>query len=386
MIYIFLFSILMIIYPLLIYPVILLGLSIFFKEIQRQETEKVFPFVSFIVIVRNGEMVIAEKIKNCLALDYPRDRLEVIIASDGSEDRTLEIAESLKTEEVKIVAAQEHVGKISLMNQTVPGARGEILIFSDVSAMLPGNTVRVLVSWFQDSAIGGVCGRKILINQEDDFGKVQANYGSYEDSIRSCESRIAGVASNEGFLYAMRRELFKPLPESVSDDLYNAMVIMKQKQRVLYDPDLTARIPVRAKNQGQELARRRRIVCQSLNGLWRMKELFNPLEYGFYSWILFSHKVLRRMVPVFLITLLISNLFLINTHYIFAVSFYGQVLAYLIAGIYMIRLNFKVKRNNLAARLISAWSYFCIGNTGTFLGIIDFLAGKKYSKWDSVTK
>ena len=346
MIYIFLSSILMIIYPLLIYPVILLGVSIFFKEIQRQETEKVFPFVSIIVIVRNGEMVIAEKIINCLALDYPRDRLELIIASDGSEDRTLEIAESLKTEEVKIVAAQEHVGKISLMNQTVPGARGEILIFSDVSAMLPGNTVRVLVSWFQNSAIGGVCGRKILINQEDDFGKAQANYGSYEDSIRSRESRIAGVASNEGFLYAMRRELFKPLPESVSDDLYNAMVIMKQKQRVLYDPDLTARIPVRAKNQGQELARRRRIVCQSLNGLWRMKALFNPLEHGFYSWILFSHKVLRRMVPVFLIALLISNLFLVNTHYIFAMSFYAQVLAYLIAGIYMIRPNFKVKKNN----------------------------------------
>jgi cellulose synthase/poly-beta-1,6-N-acetylglucosamine synthase-like glycosyltransferase len=386
MIYIFLFSILMIIYPLLIYPVFLLGVSRFFKDVQRPETEKDLPLVSIIVIVRNGEMVVAEKIENCIALDYPRDRMEIIIASDGSEDKTLEIAESFNTEEVTIVAASEHVGKISLMNQTVPKARGEILIFSDVGAMLAGNTVRLLVSWFQDSAIGGVCGRKILINQDDDFGKAQANYGSYEDSIRSCESRIAGIASNEGFLYAMRRELFEPLPESVSDDLYNAMVIMKQKQRVLYDADLTARIPVRAKNQGQELARRRRIVCQSLNGLWRMKTLFNPLEYGFYSWILFSHKVLRRMVPLFLISLLVSNLFLINTHYVFAMSFYAQVLAYLVAGIYMTRLNSKMKKKNPAAKLISAWSYFCIGNTGTLLGIVDFLAGKKYSKWDSVIK
>ena len=92
------------------------------------------------------------------------------------------------------------------------------------------------------------------------------------------------------------------------------------------------------------------------------------------------------MVPVFLIALLISNLFLVNTHYIFAMSFYAQVLAYLIAGIYMIRPNFKVKKNNPAARLTSAWSYFCVGNVGTFLGIIDFLGGKKYSKWDSVIK
>ena len=386
MIYIFLFSILMIIYPLLVYPLLLLGVSLFFKNIQRQDTDDVFPFVSIIVIVRNGEMVLTEKIKNCLALDYPRDRLEVIIGSDGSEDRTLEIAESFKTEGLKIVAAKEHVGKISLMNQTVPAARGEILIFSDVSAMLSENTVRVLVSWFQNSAIGGVCGRKILINQKDSFGEVQANYGSYEDFIRSCESRIAGVASNEGFLYAMRRELFQPIPESVSDDLYNAMAIMKRKQRALYDPALTARIPVRAKNKSQELGRRRRIVCQSLTGLWRMNELFNPLEYGFYSWILFSHKVLRRTVPIFLISLLVSNLFLVNTHWIFAMSFYAQVLAYLVAGIHMSQFNFNVERTNPAVKLISAWSYFCIGNVGTFLGIVDFLIGKKYSKWDSVIK
>ena len=386
MICIFLFSILMIVYPILLYPVILPGVAAFFRKTARQETDGFFPSVSVIVIVRNGETVIAEKIRNCLALDYPRDRLEIIIASDGSEDRTIEIAESLKTEQVKIVAADEHVGKISMMNQAVPGARGEILVFSDVSAMLPGNTVRVLVSWFQDSAVGGVCGRKILVKQEDDFGKAQAHYGSYEDFIRSCESRIAGVASNEGFLYAMRRELFEPLPESVSDDLYNAMAIMKRKRRVLFDPDLTARIPVRAKNQGQELARRRRIVCQSLSGLWRMKALFNPLEYGFYSWILFSHKVLRRTVPIFLIALFISNLFLIDRHFVFALSFYGQVLAYLIAGLYVIRFNFNVKKANPAVRLLSAWSYFCVGNAGTLLGIIDFLGGRSYSKWDSVIK
>jgi cellulose synthase/poly-beta-1,6-N-acetylglucosamine synthase-like glycosyltransferase len=386
MIYIFLLSILMIIYPLLIYPLILRGVAPFFKGIQRRETAAVLPFVSIIVIVRNGERNIAEKIENCLALDYPKDRLEVIIASDGSEDRTVEIAESFKTQEVKIVAAQEHVGKISMMNRAVPGASGEILVFSDVSAMLPANTVQVLASWFQDLAIGGVCGRKILVEQEDHFGKVQAHYGSYEDSIRACESRIAGVASNEGFLYAMRRELFEPLPEAVSDDLYNAMVIMKQKRRVLFDPDLTARIPVRAKNQGQELARRRRIVCQSLNGLWRMRALFNPLEYGSYSWILFSHKVLRRTIPIFLIALLISNFFLIDTHFIFAMSFYGQVFAYVIAGLYMVWSNPKIKKHNPAVKILSAWSYFCVGNAGTFIGIVDFLGGKNYSRWDSVIK
>ena len=386
MIYIFLFSILMIVYPIVIYPVILRGICGFFKQDSRQESETFLPIVSIVVIVRNGEKVIAEKIKNSLALDYPGDRLEVIVASDGSEDKTVEIAESLKTDQVKIVAADEHVGKISMMNRAVPEASGEILVFSDVSAMLPGNTVRVLVSWFQDSAVGGVCGRKILVKQEDDFGKVQASYGSYEDSIRSCESRIAGVASNEGFLYAMRRELFEPLPESVSDDLYNAMVIMKQKRRVLFDPDLTARIPVRAKNRGQELARRRRIVCQSLTGLWRMRALFNPLEYGFYSWILFSHKVLRRTVPIFMIAVLVSNLYLIDTHFIFALTFYGQVFAYLAAGLYMMQSDVKLKNNNPAAKLLSAWSYFCIGNAGTLLGIIDFLGGKKYSKWDSVKK
>jgi biofilm PGA synthesis N-glycosyltransferase PgaC len=358
MIYIFLLSILMILYPIFIYPLILLVLSPFFKKIRQQNIELSIPYVSLVVIVRNGERFIAEKIKNSLALDYPRDRLEIIIASDGSEDETLKIAESLKTEGMKIVGNHEHVGKICMMNKTVPGARGEILIFSDVSALLPENTVRVLVVWFQNPAIGGVCGRKIIMKQENNFGKAQANYGSYEDFIRSWESRIAGVASNEGFLYAMRHKLFKPLPESVTDDLYNAMGIMKQKMRVLYDPDLTAQIPARAKTRGQELSRRRRIVCQSLNGLWQMKELFNPLEYGFYSWILFSHKVLRRMVPVFLTTLFVSNLFLVTTGLKFGLSFFIQVSAYSAAIIHLTQLNFKVVKVEPVVRLISAWSYF----------------------------
>jgi biofilm PGA synthesis N-glycosyltransferase PgaC len=386
MIYIFLLSILMILYPIFIYPLILLVLSPFFKKIRQQNIELSIPYVSLVVIVRNGERFIAEKIKNSLALDYPRDRLEIIIASDGSEDETLKIAESLKTEGMKIVGNHEHVGKICMMNKMVPGARGEILIFSDVSALLPENTVRVLAVWFQNPAIGGVCGRKIIMKQENNFGKAQANYGSYEDFIRSWESRIAGVASNEGFLYAMRHKLFKPLPESVTDDLYNAMGIMKQKMRVLYDPDLTAQIPARAKTRGQELSRRRRIVCQSLNGLWHMKELFNPLEYSFYSWILFSHKVLRRMVPVFLTTLFVSNLFLVTTGLKFGLSFFIQVSAYSAAIIHLTQLNFKVVKVEPVVRLISAWSYFCIGNMGTLLGVFDFLTGKKYSKWDSVIK
>ena len=117
-----------------------------------------------------------------------------------------------------------------------------------------------------------------------------------------------------------------------------------------------------------------------------MKELFNPLVYGFYSWILFSHKVLRRLVPIFLITLFISNLFLIDRHLIFTMSFYAQALAYLIAAGYIVLFNFKVKKKSPAAKLISAWTYFCIGNAGTLLGIVDFLAGRKYSKWDSVKK
>jgi len=386
MIYIFLLSILMIFYPIFIYPLILLVVSLFFKKIRQQKNALSLPSVSLVVIVRNGERFIAEKIKNSLALDYPKDRLEIIIASDGSEDRTLEIAESLKTEGVKIVGVREHAGKISMINKTVPEAKGEILIFSDVSALLPENTVQVFVAWFQNPIIGGVCGRKILMKQEHDLGRAQASYGSYEDFIRSWESRIAGVASNEGFLYAMRQKLFKLLPESVTDDLYNAMGIMKQKRRVLFDPDLTAHIPVRAKTKGQELSRRRRIVCQSLNGLWKMKELFNPLEYGFYSWILFSHKVLRRMVPVFMVTLFVSNLFLVNTGLKFGILFFIQVAAYSVAIIFLARLNSKAIRIISVANFISAWSYFCVGNMGTLLGIIDFITGKKYSKWDSVIK
>jgi len=386
MLFIFMLSILMILYPIFIYPLILLIISPFFKRIKQQKKDLALPFVSLVVIVRNGERCITEKIKNSFDLDYQKDRFEIIIASDGSEDKTIEIAESLKINGMKIVNVREHVGKISMINKTVPEARGEILIFSDVSALLAENTVKILSGWFQNPDVGGVCGRKILIKHESDLGRAQKSYGSYEDVIRSLESRIAGVASNEGFLYAMRRELFDPLPESVTDDLYNAMGVIKQKMRVLYDSDLTAQIPVRAKNRQQEIDRRRRIVCQSLNGLWKMKELFNPLEYGFYSWILFSHKILRRMVPVFMIILFFSNVFLISSGLWFGVLFMVQLVAYSAAILHLTGLNFKVVKIVPVKKLLSAWSYFCIGNLGTLFGIIDFIAKKKYIKWDSITK
>ncbi|MEA2061651.1 MAG: glycosyltransferase [Thermodesulfobacteriota bacterium] len=345
------------------------------------------PTASILVIVRNGESFIREKINNCLDLLADNRNLEILIASDGSQDRTAAIVTSFGSPDIRFFEYKGHTGKIAIINDILPCASGDVVVFSDASAIIPATSLARLLSRFKDPEVGGISGKKQLV-YDDSIGtqKAQNSFVVYEDFIRHHESRVSSVASNEGFLFGVRKHLVRSIPKGVTEDLYIAMSVVKQKHKFLFDSAVTAFVPVRAKKNRDEILRRRRIVCQSLSGLWLMRSLLNPFQYGNYSWILFSHKILRRMLPFLMAFLLLSNVFLLGGHWFFAFFFLLQVLAYGISLLlHFTGSRFEEKKNWLV-KLIFHWYYFCLGNFGVILGIWDLVQGKTYEKWEPVSE
>lgn len=380
---IFLLISFIIIYTYFLFPALLGLFAHFFSVKTERKQEHGVPDLSIIVVVRNGESYITDKIMNCLSLDHPNEHLFLHILSDGSTDRTTELVKPfLDADNIKLHHFDEHIGKNAAINSILHKCSGDILLLTDVSAMVEPDAVKKLWTWFADENVGGVCGTKVFHQSNSNLNESQKAYLSYEDFLRMCESRLSSIASNEGFLYAVRRELMHPIPPGVTDDLFTAMSIVQQHRRFLYDPQVRAVLPLRAKTPGDELRRRRRIVCCSLRGIFKMRVLLNPFKYPVYSWILFSHKFLRRIMPFFLLAVFAINILLMPRNFIFFATGICQIFGYLLfAAMSLFDKHFTPARMGRAVR---GWHYFCLGNVGTFLGLVDLLKGKKYTRWEPI--
>ncbi|MGL1931972.1 MAG: glycosyltransferase [Desulfotalea sp.] len=376
-----------IIYPYLIFPLILYVLQCIFKAEITVADNCQYPNVSIVLVVRNGEQYIEKKIKNSFALDYPPQCIELIIVSDGSTSKTSKVIRSYveSFENIQFIDLKEHSGKNHCINMAIEHCRSDLLLFTDVSAMLSESSLKSMVKWFEKKNVGGVCGKKVFLKDLGLLAEPQNNYLSYEDFIRKAESDLCSIASNEGFLYMVRKSLMKPIPPGVTDDLYVALLVVKEKYRFLFDIEATATLPFRAKEMKEEIIRRRRIVCCSLAGIKKLKVVMNPFKFPIYSWILFSHKVLRRLIPFLLVILLIVNVFLVTHHSVFVFSLCFQSLAYsgFIINVYALKREKSLPI--LTSKLGMLWHYFCLGNVGTLLGVCDLIRGRKYIKWNPIS-
>ncbi len=382
MVVFFFFLLFLICYPVLLFPVFLFVVARFFKSPHRPELQDL-PQISLIIVVRNGEEFVLEKIRNSLDLDYPPELLEILVGSDGSIDRTVELVRQLADPRLHCVEFTGHRGKIEVLNQLVSKSRGEILVFTDISAMLSSDVLKKMAPWFRDGRVGAVAARKM--SRMLRIGKLdcaEKTYGGYEHLLRYWETRIGGAVSCEGFLYGVRRQLVRPIPPGVSDDLFVSMMVVDQGGLIVYDPEIAATVPVRARLPGHELQRRRRIVCQSLRGIWRMRRLLNPLRQSCYAWILASHKLLRRLVPVAWLAFFMVNLVLLPQHLFFVIIFSLQVLVLLLSVVkYSGLLSGQLKAGFLQ-RAVNAAYYFSLGILGTLLGLLDLVRGRTHEKWD----
>ena len=337
------------------------------------------PSVSMLVAVRNGRSHIGDKIRNALDLDYPAEKLEIVVFSDGSTDETEQMIRQYEGPQVLCLASTEHIGKAEALNRGVRDCHGELLVFSDADALLCREALQRLVRHFADPRIGGVCGQRV-IGDGRMLNDAQHRYVRVDSAIKTLESRFGRITSNDGKLYGIRRNLFQPIPEAVTDDLYSCLSVIRQGYDFIFEPEARAFIQLPSRSAAHEVERRRRIVSRSLRGIRMMQPLLDPRRYGGYAVGLMINKVLRRLLPVCLILVLVSTAFLSAFHPAAAVLLVIQVVFYFTALAYPALA--RISSRGAIGRAASMPFYFCVGSYGTLLGLADFMMGRKVVKWN----
>jgi cellulose synthase/poly-beta-1,6-N-acetylglucosamine synthase-like glycosyltransferase len=308
--------------------IILIGLFVR-RKLKRADIE---PTITFLITAYNEEKNLAAKIEGTLALDYPPEKLEIIVASDGSTDRTDEIAHSFAARGVRLVRVEGRVGKTETQNQAVRQARHDIIIFSDATTQYEKQALRKIVRNFADPEVGAVSGRYEYFNPTGAaIGVGSVLFWKYENFIKRTQTRIHTITGCCGCIYSVRRAAYQPLPAEIISDLCEPLAVLSQGYRIVFEPDAIA-FEETTEKTSEEFNMRVRVAVRGMRGLLFMKKLFNPFKFGFVSYQLFGHKVMRWMVPVFALIAFAANTFLLDGTF-YQVTFALQSAFYLLAAL-----------------------------------------------------
>ena len=288
-------------------------------DMQKVEGSNPLPTVSLIIPAYDEEEVIADKVANALALDYPREQLQVIVASDGSSDAT---AERARAAGAGLVLELQPGGKVAALNAAAEQAAGDVLAFSDANSVWARDALRRLVAPFADPGVGYVCGRVRFLDPEGD--NLEGAYWRYEMAVREMESALAGVTAGNGGIYAVRRDAYIPLAASGSHDLSFPFLLAKRRLRSLYAPAARAEEKMVPTLEG-EFARKRRMMV----GLWDIvvgEGMLSPRGYSpLFALELFSHRLLRYLSPFFHLLAFLANLVLLGDGWFYYLTFILQL-------------------------------------------------------------
>jgi len=331
--FIFFFSIVFILYAYFGYLLSLLILS-FFKSCPVAKGN-ITPTVSFIITAYNEEKRIVEKIENTLKQDYPREKLEIIVASDCSSDRTDEIVKSYQSIGLRLVRASARKGKENAQKLAVDAASGDILIFSDSATILMPDGISKIVRNFNDPTVGCVSSVDKFIDSEGSISGEGA-YVKYEMLSRSLETKVNTLVGLSGSFFAARKEVCKDWSADLQSDFNTLLNSIKIGLRGVSDPDSIGYYRNIA-DEKKEFDRKVRIVLRGISVFMRNLELLNPLKYGLFSWQLFSHKLCRWMVPFGMLIALGTNILLAFNSLFYTVALVIQIVFYsfALAGMYL---------------------------------------------------
>jgi cellulose synthase/poly-beta-1,6-N-acetylglucosamine synthase-like glycosyltransferase len=361
----FLIDSLVLVYTWAGYPAILWILRRTFpRPINRDNHE---PAVSLILAVHNEEAEIADKLNDCQRLVYPKDRLEIIVVSDGSSDGTDDIVRGFAASDPQIrLLRSERIGKSGAQNMAVQHATGEILIFTDAGTRTRTDLLHVLIRNFADSSVGLVTSIVFFGHPGETEIKGQGFYSRYEFFLRQAESDIGTLATGTGTALAMRRALFTPMPSCYGDDCILPLDVRLQGYRVVQDEDAVV-YDTMPHTAASELRARIRMTTRNWTGTLSRPGLLNPFRYPLTALCLVSHKMLRWVTPFLMVLAFVLNTALALSHPLTAV-WLAQFLFYSVAFVGWQR----VKRNRRGGIFAYPFS-FCLANLGFVLGILKAL-------------
>ncbi|HEY7378238.1 MAG TPA: glycosyltransferase family 2 protein [Steroidobacteraceae bacterium] len=333
------------------------------------------PHVTLVISAYNEAEIIGEKLANSAALDYPAARLEILVVSDASSDGTDAIVESATDTRVRLLRMRERGGKTLGLNEAARVASGEILVFSDANAMYLRDALRMLVRGFADPQVGAVVGESTYAESTAGADREESLYWRYEVTIKELESAIGSVVGGDGAIYAIRRDLYRPMRADALSDFVNPLQIVASGHRCVYEPAARS-VEEAAGDFGREFRRKVRIVNRAWRATMTMARLLNPLRYGFFAVQLLSHKLLRWLVPAFLLIVLATNLALLQSGWIYVIALAAQLVLYALAA-----LGYAWRRRSRVPRIVAVPFYFVMVNYASALGILDAYRGKTYTTW-----
>ncbi len=361
-----------------LYPLILaIASKIFSKPIKTSNEFK--PEISIIIAAYNEEELIKDAIISIYDSDYPNELINVFVGSDGSSDRTVEIVNELQNQYPNLFCYEyERSGKNDVLNQLVPKAKTDIIFYMDADIRVEKNTISEIIAYFNDENVGSIIASMLSVDEigNDNSGRQgETSYQKYEKNLRIYESEISSTINSLGAFYGLKKDYYSPLPnEFVCDDLYPLYKVIANGKRVFFNSKINVK-EVRKKSLNIEFSRRVRVAAGGLATVWACKELLSP-KYGWVSFFVWNHKLLRWFSPIYLIIIAVGTILLSPDSYLFypliilqGILYFGAIIGWILE---------KLKINFLPFKLLL---FIVSMNIGFLFGIFRFLFKGQNAKW-----
>jgi cellulose synthase/poly-beta-1,6-N-acetylglucosamine synthase-like glycosyltransferase len=357
------------------YPALTLIAARFFGRKVRKSG--ITPTVTVIVAAYNEEASIRAKLGNVLGLDYPHALLNVIVASDGSSDRTDELVRDFPSSKVTLLRVEGRQGKTACQNRAVEMASGEIVVFTDATTRIASDAIRAMVECFADEEVGCVAASLVYEGKGKGLtGQGGADYWNYEIALRRAEAALGSLVGVSGCLYAVRKSVYRPIAPELISDFVIAMRVREAGLRAVIEPAATCFEETLARPR-DELAMRVRVAIRSISALVRERHMLNPLRAGVFAWQLWSHKALRYASPFFWLAALVTNIALAPQGWIYQLFLAVQIVV-LVAGV----LGFMLQRWKGSVGVLGKPYYFLLTNIASFLAAFRYLRGEQVIVWN----
>ena len=371
----------LVVYTYFVYPVLLVVLGALRRgpAAPPDSNDAGLPSVSVLVVAHNEESVIRERIENLLALDYPQDKLELVIASDSSRDRTVDIVNEYRERSIRLFAFTARTGKSAVLDAVIPQLTGSIAILSDANTMMDPLAVRRLVRWFQNPRVGVVCG-KLVLTDPVTGSNVDSLYWRLETLMKRSEGKLGALLGANGGIYAIRRSVFQGVSHDtiVDDFVIPLFARVRTGCAIIYDETAIA-YEETPPEIAVEFRRRARIGAGGFQSLALLWPLLDPRK-GWIALTFASHKVLRWLCPFFLIGLVAANLVLVNSG-IYGLTLAGVLLlgAVALAGQYL-------SLGSSAGRAVRLATMFATMNAALLVGFFRWARGRQQGAWERTVR